>query len=256
MAYTAQTWTNGVSKLNATRMTVIETGISDIHNLVNAKGDLYTATAADTPARLAVGANNTLLVADSAQSTGNKWAAITNAMVDAAAAIAVTKLAAGTDGQYLTTSGTTPTWAAAPSTVPAGALAMYVAVSAPTGWLLCDGTAVSRSTYSALFAIISTTYGTGDGSTTFNVPDLRGRVPVGLNSTGPALINGLGDNDGVTLANRNISHSHTITNDSGGGSAGVSQASTSFPQAAVRTTGDANNTDYPAFQVVNFIIKT
>jgi hypothetical protein len=92
MAYTPQTWTDGVSKLNATRMTVIETGISDIHNLVDAKGDLYTATAADTPARLAVGANDELLVADSAQSTGLKWANITNSMVDAAAAIAYSKL--------------------------------------------------------------------------------------------------------------------------------------------------------------------
>ena len=46
--------------------------------------------------------------------------------------------------------------------------------SAPTGWLSCDGSAVSRSTYSDLFAAISTTFGTGDGSTTFNVPDLRG----------------------------------------------------------------------------------
>lgn len=92
MAYTPQTWTDGVSKLNATRMGHIETGIADIHNLVDAKGDLYTATAADTPARLAVGANNTLLVADSAQSTGLKYSALTNSMVDAAAAIAYSKL--------------------------------------------------------------------------------------------------------------------------------------------------------------------
>src|SRR5574337_239931 len=103
MAYTAQTWTNDVSKLNATRMTVIETGISAIHNLVTAKGDVYTATASGTPARLAVGANNTVLVADSAQSTGNKWAQITNAMVDPAAAIDVSKLA-GAFSTY------TPTW--------------------------------------------------------------------------------------------------------------------------------------------------
>lgn len=51
--------------------------------------------------------------------------------------------------------------------------------SASTGWLPCDGAAVSRSTFSVLFAAIGTTYGAGDGSTTFNVPDMRGRVPVG-----------------------------------------------------------------------------
>lgn len=52
--------------------------------------------------------------------------------------------------------------------------------SAPqTGWLLCDNSAVSRTTYSALFALIGTTYGAGNGTTTFNVPDLRGRAPIG-----------------------------------------------------------------------------
>jgi microcystin-dependent protein len=53
------------------------------------------------------------------------------------------------------------------------------ASSAPSGWLLCDGTAVSRTTYSALFTAISTAYGVGDGSTTFNVPDFRGRSVIG-----------------------------------------------------------------------------
>jgi len=56
---------------------------------------------------------------------------------------------------------------------------MYGGSSAPTGWLLCDGSAISRTTYAVLFAVISTSYGAGDGSTTFNVPDLRGRIPVG-----------------------------------------------------------------------------
>lgn len=51
--------------------------------------------------------------------------------------------------------------------------------TAPTGWLLCNGDAVSRSTYADLFAVIGTTYGSGNGSTTFNVPDFRGRVPAG-----------------------------------------------------------------------------
>ena len=53
----------------------------------------------------------------------------------------------------------------------------------PSGYLNCDGTAVSRSTYSALFAIISTDYGVGDGSSTFNLPDLRDKVPLGVSST-------------------------------------------------------------------------
>lgn len=55
----------------------------------------------------------------------------------------------------------------------------YAGSSIPTGWLECDGSAVSRTTYAALFTAISTTWGTGDGSTTFNLPDMRGKVAVG-----------------------------------------------------------------------------
>jgi len=65
------------------------------------------------------------------------------------------------------------------STIPAGIIMPYAGASAPTDWVLCDGSAISRSTYATLFAIVGTTYGTGDGSTTFNVPDFRGRVAIG-----------------------------------------------------------------------------
>jgi microcystin-dependent protein len=58
----------------------------------------------------------------------------------------------------------------------------WLGATAPAGWLLCDGSAVSRTTYAALFAEIGTTCGPGDGSTTFNLPDMRGRVPVGKNT--------------------------------------------------------------------------
>ena len=65
---------------------------------------------------------------------------------------------------------------------PSGSIIGFGGSSAPTGWLLCDGSAVSRSTYSDLFSAIGTTYGTGNGSTTFNVPNLKGRMPVGLDA--------------------------------------------------------------------------
>lgn len=63
--------------------------------------------------------------------------------------------------------------------VPTGAILPYGGSSAPTNFLLCDGTAVSRVTYATLFGIISTSYGVGNGSTTFNLPDLRGRTTLG-----------------------------------------------------------------------------
>jgi len=63
-----------------------------------------------------------------------------------------------------------------------GAIFPYAGATAPTGFLLCDGSAISRTTYSALFAKIGTTYGVGNGTTTFNIPDARGRVIVGKSS--------------------------------------------------------------------------
>src|SRR5262245_45908904 len=62
---------------------------------------------------------------------------------------------------------------------PTGSVVAFAGVSAPTGWLLCDGAAVSRTIYVNLYNVIGTTYGVGDGSTTFNVPDLRGRAAIG-----------------------------------------------------------------------------
>ena len=66
--------------------------------------------------------------------------------------------------------------------VPTGAIMPFAMNSAPSGWLAADGTAVSRTTYATLFAAIGTTYGTGNGSTTFNLPDLRGIFVRGINS--------------------------------------------------------------------------
>lgn len=60
---------------------------------------------------------------------------------------------------------------------------MWLTGSAPTGYLLCDGTAVSRTTYAGLYAVIGTTYGTGDGTTTFNLPNMKGKVPVGYDTS-------------------------------------------------------------------------
>jgi len=67
--------------------------------------------------------------------------------------------------------------------MPTGSVSAFAGATAPAGWLFCDGSAVSREEHSDLFGVIGTTYGTGDGSTTFNLPNLSGRVPVGVDST-------------------------------------------------------------------------
>lgn len=95
---------------------------------------------------------------------------------------------------------------------PAGAMLMFGGAAAPTGWLMCDGAAVSRSTYADLFAAISTSFGVGDGSTTFNLPDMRGRVPVGVDGAAGRLSanDALGNSSGSeTHTHTSPSHSHT-----------------------------------------------
>jgi microcystin-dependent protein len=80
----------------------------------------------------------------------------------------------------------TPTPASQPGdTFPAGVIMAYAGAAAPTNWAICDGSAVARTgAFANLFAVIGTTYGAGDGSTTFNLPDLRGRSVVGKHSSG------------------------------------------------------------------------
>jgi microcystin-dependent protein len=73
------------------------------------------------------------------------------------------------------------------ATLPAGMIAPFGSTTVPDGWLACDGSTVSRSTYSVLFSAISTTWGTGDGSSTFHLPDLEGAFlrGTGSNATQP-----------------------------------------------------------------------
>ena len=93
--------------------------------------------------------------------------------------------------------------------VPAGAVMPFAGSTAPAGWLLCFGQAVSRSQYGELFAVLGTSYGVGDGSTTFNLPDLRGRVPAGLDNMGGSDAGRLTwDNN---LGNSGGSQTHTLT---------------------------------------------
>jgi len=97
---------------------------------------------------------------------------------------------------------------------PAGFLAPYAGTTEPDGWLFAYGQAISRTTYAALFTAISTTYGAGDGSTTFNVPDLRGRVVAGQDDMGGTSANRLTDQsgglDGDTLGDTGGSETHTL----------------------------------------------
>jgi microcystin-dependent protein len=84
---------------------------------------------------------------------------------------------------------------------PAGTMTIWGGDTAPTNWLLCDDAAISRTTYASLFSVIGTKYGAGDGSTTFNLPNLKGKVPTGLDTT-QTEFNTLGKTGGTKV------HSH------------------------------------------------
>jgi microcystin-dependent protein len=96
--------------------------------------------------------------------------------------------------------------------LPIGTIMTYSASTSLTNWLICDGSAISRTTYSSLFSLIGTTYGIGNNSTTFNLPDLKGKTLVGFNSS-ELEFNSLGKTGGskthtLTSAEMPI-HSHT-----------------------------------------------
>lgn len=99
---------------------------------------------------------------------------------------------------------------ATPDGTMVGEVKMHAGTSVPGGWLACNGAAVSRTTYAALFAVIGTAYGAGDGSSTFNVPNMVDRMPIGA---GSLYANGAtgGSKDAAS-----ISHSHTFSGVTGG----------------------------------------
>ena len=94
---------------------------------------------------------------------------------------------------------------------PAGIIQMYGGLTAPTNWLLCDGSAVSRLTYIKLFTAIGTIYGSGDGSTTFNLPNLQNRMPIGKGTGSFSTLNNTGGAETISLSSGNMpAHQHYI----------------------------------------------
>ncbi len=177
--------------------------------------------------------------------------------------------------------------------VPTGAVSPYAGTTEPTGWLFCRGQTISRTTYAALFAAIGTTYGAGDGSTTFALPDLRGRVVAGQDDMGGTSANRLtglsGGVDGDVLGAAGGAETHTLTEaqlaahrhltvvdatntniaptasnsiiksrSSGGDGNYVIESSTSEPtlsRTSVTGSGAAHNNVQPTI-ILNYIIKT
>ena len=207
-----------------------------------------------------------------------------------------TKLGIGSALQVLKTNSgaTAPEWVTETDLCPVGSIVMYGKATAPTNWLLCDGSAVSRSTYSDLFTVLSTTYGSGDGSSTFNVPDMQSRFPISydggssyaLGATGGATTDTptlSGTNAGTTLTSAQIpAHTHggvTTGWPSGSWTGGTGATQTAIDASGLSVTSGSVNLSLentgggsshthtwsgtstavdilPPYLVVNYIIKT
>ena len=185
----------------------------------------------------------------------------------------IDKVPAATTGniaQFTATGGIEDSGQTVDTIVPAGGIMPYAGATAPSGWLLCGGQEVSRSTYSSLFSAIGTTFGAGDGSSTFNVPDLRDRFPLGDRDQGQSDAGRVsnydterGDTGGADEHQLSIaempSHSHSGVfigllareDDTEGPVTRMSSPTNTDP-----TGGDEPHNNMPPFLALNYIIKT
>jgi len=159
--------------------------------------------------------------------------------------------------------------------VPTGSLIMWPSNTIPSDWKLCNGAAISRVTYGTLFSLLGTTFGAGDGSTTFNLPDYRNKMPYGADAvvvgatggsadaivvshthtatvTDPGHFHGAYTNDGVygtgVATNLMVSSSGTTYN--------TTTKTTGITVANASTGASGTNANLPPYLGINFIIKT
>lgn len=252
----------------------IQTGIN-LRNTFRFVGQASSAVTASTAVTLPIGdsSNSIATTAFVTNTFANKANVSGNPLQLFEVASAVTNTQAVNLGQLL-------------SAIPTGVIQEYAGATAPPGWLLCDGSEVGRNTYPTLWNLIGTAYGAGNGSTTFNLPDRRGKFGLGasgsypLGSTGGSMTSG-----GTSLSVDQIpSHSHTGTTSTAGdhshsvfgtlsGGPGLGSGGTSsFPQTSstsvngshthsftTDSTGSGathNHTVTPPYLVLNYIIKT
>ena len=161
---------------------------------------------------------------------------------------------------------------ASSNNIPTGVVMAWTTNVPPSGWLLCDGSAVSRTAYSRLFSIIGSTYGAGDGSTTFNLPDLRARAIVGVNTSGvlgsgstirtnKLLASAAGEETHTLTIAEMPSHSHDIVVN-GVNSGQVAVGETGYTGNNIRlsgwiakTGGDGAHNNLQPYITLNYIIK-
>ena len=198
---------------------------------ITAKGTIVAGSGPNDPSPVAIGTDGQILTANSACATGVAWSENTaipcacltekGTLITASAPSTVTALPVGANGSVLVADSACAggmRWSSpGAGDTPVGAVEWFAMATPPAGWLVSDGRAVERACYNVLFNTIGTTYGSGDGSTTFNLPDLRGLWVRGWDAAG-GVYRGCDPNRafGSTQCGSVESHCHIIsTNDSG-----------------------------------------
>ena len=161
-----------------------------------------------------------------------------------------------------------------------GVIKMWPTATAPTGYLVCNGQAVSRTTFAALFSVLGTTFGVGNGSTTFNVPNYVDRMPIGSGNLYTTNSQG-GSRDAIVVSHTHTAtvtdpgHTHSIfarslgaspttpnwimadVNSGGGQNIPTTSSATTGVSVSVSSTGSSGtNANLPPYIGINFIIKT
>ena len=201
----------------------------------------------DAPSKTGTGASGTWAISisgDAASVDGKSFGTFTAAggVAYATDTSTLAATAAGTSGQVLQSNGASaPSWATLTG-IPSGNVSWFAMNTAPTGWLKANGAAVSRSTYATLFSAIGTTFGAGDGSTTFNVPELRGEF-----------IRGWDDSRGIDSGRafgsaqaddfRSHTHDYTLPRGNTNTTAGTGNTLGSANFAITRTSGSTGGTE-------------
>lgn len=274
---------NNISDANATDLTDSGETSLHYHNLSNAsgvltetkggtgestyaQGDILYASGANNLSKLSKGTSSQVLTMNDAATLPN-WENAESGFADPMttrgdlivrnASNVTDRMPVGTSGQVLSTDGVDFTWITAGSLeMPTGVILPYGGTSAPSGYSLCDGTAISRATYSVLFAIIGTSYGVGDGSTTFNLPDMQGNIPVGKGGSG---VTNVGDTGGEQTHQLTIAempaHSHKSFDQFTNGTQGNYKRHQGTYTDGASTGGDGAHQNMQPYVGVTYIIR-